>query len=56
MEQRWEESVSTFEREPGQPFCNEINIGFRYVATEEGILEYTVNIDERKTFPRIDLR
>lgn len=28
----------------------------RYVATEEGILEYRVNIDERKTFPLIDLR
>jgi hypothetical protein len=31
-------------------------MAIRYVATEEGILEYTVNIDERKTFPIIDLR
>ena len=28
----------------------------RYVATEEGILEYTVNLDERKTFPAMDLQ
>lgn len=28
----------------------------RYVATEEGILEYTVNIRERKTFPGITLQ
>ncbi|KAI4123814.1 MAG: hypothetical protein LQ347_006007 [Umbilicaria vellea] len=27
-----------------------------YVATEEGILEYTVNIQERKTFPGITLQ
>ena len=24
---------------------------YRYVATEDGILEYTVNLDDRKTFP-----
>ena len=28
----------------------------RYVATEKGILEYTVNINERKTFPGISLQ
>jgi len=27
-----------------------------YVGTEEGILEYTVNINERKTFPGLALQ
>ena len=26
----------------------------RFVATEEGILDFPVNIDERKTFPSIE--
>lgn len=28
----------------------------RYVGTEEGILEYTVNVDERKQFPAMALQ
>ena len=28
----------------------------RYVATEDGILEFTVNIDDRKTFPGMALQ
>ena len=28
----------------------------RYVATEDGILEYTVNLDNRKTFPATTLQ
>lgn len=28
----------------------------RFVGTEEGILEYAVNLDDRKTFPGIALR
>lgn len=28
----------------------------RFVGTEEGILEFNVNIQDRKTFPKIDVR
>jgi len=28
----------------------------RFIGTEEGILELSVNIQERKTFPKISLR
>ena len=28
----------------------------RYVGTEDGILEYSVNIDARKTFPGIQFQ
>ena len=30
--------------------------GGRCVGTEEGILEYTVNLQERKTFPGLSFR
>lgn len=50
------EYIATFQYELLAIQYRELIEAFRYVATEEGILEYTVNIDERKTFPRIDLR
>lgn len=37
-------------------FSTSADFGRRYVGTEEGILEYTVNINERKTFPGVALQ
>lgn len=50
------EYIATLHRELLATQYKDLIEASRYVATEEGILEYTVNIEERKTFPQIDLR
>lgn len=52
-----EDCKSTWQTSNGERLGSKLTLGLdRYVATEEGILELTVNIDERKQFPSMTLQ